>query len=146
MNRGASCVRKIFTPIITAKFPRPMCTAIPMPRLHCPARLFPSLHICNSAVSLSKGIWTWRVPRNGTGEWRKTARDTQECSKVLQFARGCADLDWESDENLQEPREDEREADAQFVRVVAKEQSHYRCFFFLYQCQEEEETGRLCTR
>ena len=42
--RGASCVRKIFDAITVDKFPMPICKAIPTLRLHCPAKLFPSLH------------------------------------------------------------------------------------------------------
>ena len=104
----------MFDAIAPEKFPIPMCSAIPTPRLYWPERLLPSLRMHKDIISLttklSFGCQRKSVPSDNTRERCVGTGDTEERAEILDAEARVADLDPEAEYAHRVPRKDEREA------------------------------------
>lgn len=107
-----------------AKFPIPMCNAIPTPRLYCPARLFPSLQFICQHVAID--IFNRNLPCNDTRECSVGSRDAEEGAKVLDSNRYISKVDSEADSAHNEAGKNERVPHLDPVRPHSEDQENNR--------------------
>jgi hypothetical protein len=113
----------MFEAIAPAKLPIPMCIAIPIPRLYCPARLFPSLR--GKPFSRIPRLTKERdTPCNNTWESSVTAGDNKERPEIFDTIPRIRDVNYESDETKYEPSHDERKTHFGSVRKEGPNVEH----------------------
>ncbi len=108
----------MFAAMAPLKFPMPMCIAMPIPRLYCPARLFPSLKEDNQ--DHISGTERAYLPCHDTREAGITTSDHEKSSKVFDSVRGVGNVNREPNKTKGKAGKDEGRAHFHLIGKISK--------------------------